>query len=237
MKNETKIIIVTLLIFFSSLSANAQITWNIASFKVVCGDTSIVCQPNSTTVLTCTITNKLCCALYCKQLIDSIIYQPSGCYLTLCNQNGCFPSSTTSDVMVIGASATVVANFEIHTSSNTGNGDVLVRFENDWDATEGFSFHITNNITTSIKGASIIASTITQNYPNPFSAATIIKYKLINAPGQLEILDAQGRLINEYNLNAYTDEFFLSEKLAPGLYFYAIHSNNELVGKNKMIVE
>lgn len=234
---KTKIIIVALMMFLSVLSVTAQITWNTYSFKVVCADTSIVCQTNNTAVLTFTITNKLCCTLNCKQSIDSIIYQPSGCYLTMCNPNGCFPGSTTSDVMVIGAYATVVAKFEIHNASSTGNSNVRVRFENDWDATEGCSFHITSNITTSIKGASMMPNTLSQNYPNPFSASTIIKYKLNNTPGNLVIRDTQGKLINQYLLNANTDEFFLNEKLSPGIYFYEIYSNKELVGKNKMIVE
>ena len=182
---KTKVIIVALLMLFSIFSASAQITWNTPSFKVLCADTNINCQTNNMSVLTCTITNKLCCALNCKQSIDSIIYEPAGCFITLCNPNGCFADTTSSDVIIIGAYATVVAKFEIHTTSNTGNGDVRVRFENDWDATEGFSFHITNNISTSIKETFINAVSSVQNYPNPFSATTNIKYKLNNAPGHL----------------------------------------------------
>ncbi|MBA3665214.1 MAG: T9SS type A sorting domain-containing protein [Bacteroidetes bacterium] len=234
---KAKVIIIALMILLSIISTNAQITWNTVSFKVLCADTNIVCQTNGTAVLTCTIINKLCCPLNCKQSIDSIFYQPSGCYITLCNPNGCFPSTTSSDVMVIGAYATVIAKFEIHSSSNTGNGDVRVRFENDWDATEGFSFHIRNNISTSLKKTSITASSGIKNYPNPFSSTTTIKYRLNSAPGQLVIRDAQGRLVSEYILKANDEEFSLTEKLTPGLYFYAIYSNHELIGKNKMIVE
>jgi hypothetical protein len=79
-----------------------------------------------------------------------------------------------------------------------------------------------------------------QNYPNPFNPNTNIKYQL-SKPGivTLKVYDILGNevvsLVNGYqNPGAYSINFNAS-KLASGIYFYRIRSN-DFISTKKMIV-
>jgi len=157
----------------------------------------------------------------------------------MCNPNGCFPTTTTSNTFIIAPASTVTAKFEIHAGSNAGSGTVSARFE---DAaaptTNGKTFTIVAN--PSLTGIASVENSnlsLSQNFPNPFSTSTTIKYHLDNSNGKLVITDVQGKTISEYKLNNIAGEIILNEQLHSGTYFYSLYSNDKIIATNKMVVQ
>lgn len=219
-------------------TANAQITWNCGSFTCSVPDTNVICNTNSTCILTCTLTNTNCCSsVNCNQIIDSSFVLPMGWYVTMCNPNGCFPNTTTSNAFIIPPSGSVTAKFEIHSGSNPGGADVRVRLEDMANSSNGITFHIVGNVATGIADNTGDASIFLQNYPNPFTESTTIKYNLEQSNGKLLITDVQGKTIAEYKLNNTSGEIIVAENLKSGIYFYALYSNDKMISKNKMLIQ
>ena len=77
---------------------------------------------------------------------------------------------------------------------------------------------------------------LSQNYPNPFTGSTAIKYDLGNSDGKLLITDVQGKAIAEYKLDSFTNEIIIGD-LEPGIYFYSLYRNEAIVSTRKMIVQ
>jgi len=81
-----------------------------------------------------------------------------------------------------------------------------------------------------------------QNYPNPFNPSTIIKYSVAQrSMVSLKIYDITGRevlsLVNqEMNAGNYQVTFNAS-KLASGVYFYSIRSNDFVSTKKMMLIK
>jgi hypothetical protein len=81
-----------------------------------------------------------------------------------------------------------------------------------------------------------------QNYPNPFNPSTIIKYSVAQRSlVSLKIYDITGRevmsLVNqELNAGNYQVTFNAS-KLASGVYFYSIRSNDFVSTKKMMLIK
>jgi hypothetical protein len=155
----------------------------------------------------------------------------------MCNPNGCFPYTTTSNAFIIPPSSSVTAKFEIHAGSNTGNADVRVKFLDVANSSNGTTFHIVGSTSTGIASVENSNSSLLQNFPNPFSTSTTIKYNLDNSNGKLLITDVQGKTISEYTLNNTSGEVIITENLKSGIYFYSLYSNNKMISKNKMIVQ
>lgn len=220
-------------------AANAQITWNAGSFICSVPDTNVICNTNSTCILTCTITNTNCCSsVNCNQIIDSAFTLPLGWFVTMCNPNGCFPTTTTHNAFIIPGGSSVTAKFEIHSGANTGNADVRVKFLDAVNSSNGTTFHIVNSASpTGITDNSKSLISLSQNYPNPFSSSTTIKYNLEQSNGKLVITDVQGKTITEYKLNNTSGEIIVAENLKSGIYFYALYSNDKIISKNKMLVQ
>ncbi len=85
-----------------------------------------------------------------------------------------------------------------------------------------------------------------QNYPNPFSGATVITYRLL-APSevQLTIFDVLGREVKKIYLGAkaagahqlfWDGENDAGERVAAGVYFYQIKAENKRLVRKMMVV-
>ncbi len=235
---KTKKTTLALMFFMSIISANAQITWNAGSFICSVPDTNVVCNPNLTCTLICTITNTDCCgSLNCNQIIDSILGLPAGWYITMCNPNGCFPTTTTQNAFIVPPSGTVTAKFEIHAGANTGDVNVRVRFLDVANNNNSVTFHIVGGTGTGIISAGSLNASLSQNFPNPYSTFTAIRYNLDMPNGKLVITDVQGRIVSEYILNNSSGEIIIAEKLKSGIYFYLLYSNDKMILRNKMVVQ
>lgn len=235
---KTKSTIFALMMFFGIISANAQITWNAGSFICSVPDTNVICNTNSTCILTCTITNTSCCSsMNCNQIIDSSFTLPMGWYVTMCNPNGCFTTTTTQNAFILPPSGTVTAKFEIHSGSNTGNADVRVKFLDVANSSNGTTFHIIGSTSTGIASVENSNLSLSQNFPNPFSTSTTIKYNLEQPNGKLIITDVQGKVIADYQLSNVSGEIVFAENLKSGIYFYSLYTNEKIIAINKMLVQ
>ncbi|OFY99769.1 MAG: hypothetical protein A3K10_07260 [Bacteroidetes bacterium RIFCSPLOWO2_12_FULL_31_6] len=81
------------------------------------------------------------------------------------------------------------------------------------------------------------AFSLSQNFPNPFSISTTIKYNLEKPDGKLIITDIQGKKVAEYILSDNSGKILISEIFNPGIYLYSLYSSDKLISKNKMIVQ
>jgi len=160
-----------------------------------------------------------------------------GWYVTMCNPNGCFSSSTTQNAFIIPPSDSATAIFEIHAGSNTGNANVRVGFLDNAVSSNSITFHIVGSTITGIASVENSNLSLSQNFPNPFSTSTTIKYNLDSPNGHLIITDIQGKTISEYKLSNTTGEVILTENLKTGIYFSSLYSNNKMISKNKMLVQ
>lgn len=83
---------------------------------------------------------------------------------------------------------------------------------------------------------------LSQNFPNPFSEFTQIKFSLTESgPTQLEVVDANGKLVYMDDLGNLPADIentieFSAKGLAPGVYTYSIRSKNGHVSE-KMVIE
>ncbi len=83
---------------------------------------------------------------------------------------------------------------------------------------------------------------LSQNFPNPFSESTQIKFSLEESgPTQLEVVDANGKLVYMEDLGNLPADIentieFSAKGLAPGMYTYSIRTQNSQVSQ-KMVVE
>lgn len=238
---KTQNTILALMMFFSIISANAQITWNAGVFSCTVNDTNVVCQPNNTCTLTCTITNTSCgcTTIQINQIIDSSFTLPVGWYVTMSNPNGNFPSTTTQNTFALplASGSSVTATFEIHSGNNTGNADVRVNFLNVANSSNNITFHIIGSTSTGIASVENTNLFLSQNYPNPFVNTTTVKYNLEQPNGKIVITDISGKTIREYSLNSNSGEIILNEKLQSGIYFYSLYSNNKIITTNKMLIQ
>lgn len=223
--------------------ANAQITWNCGQFTCSVPDTNVVCNTNSTCILTCTITNTTsgCCAatVNINQIIDSSFALPVGWFVTMCNPNGCFPNTTTQNAFTVPPSSTVTAKFEIHAGSNIGNADVRVKFLDVANSSNSAIFHIVNN--SSATGIASIfekkSKYLSQNFPNPFVGSTKVEYSLPTQNGKIVINDITGKQVQILSLNNAEGIVEFGNDLKSGTYFYSLYSDDKMISRNKMIVQ
>jgi hypothetical protein len=164
---------------------------------------------------------------------------PNGWNVLLCTSNGCYsyiPSGGSLGMVANGDSAhlnlhcgfvgipgTGVVKVRVYETGNPSNSDTIT-----------FLYH-------AVVGAGIRDNTndifLSQNFPNPFTTSTTIKFRLDEQNGKLVITDIQGKKISEYYLNNNSGEIILTEKLKPGVYFYSLYCNEKLITNNKMIVQ
>jgi hypothetical protein len=160
-----------------------------------------------------------------------------GWYVTMCNPNGCFPTTTTENTFIVPPSGSVTAKFEIHAGSNTGNADVRVKFLDAANSNNGVTFHIVGNTGTGTENLENSNVSLYQNFPNPFTTATAIKYNLDSPNGKLVITDVKGNIISEHKLNTTVGEININENLPSGVYYYALYTKDKLIASNKMVVQ
>ncbi len=238
---KIKTTILALLMIFSILATNAQITWNCGSFTCSVPDTNVVCNTNSTCILNCTITNLNCCgSINVNQVIDSVMSLPAGWSVTMCNPNGCFGTSTTSNAFIIAPGSSVSAKFEVHSGANSGSTDVRVKFLDVANSSNGTTFHIIGS--TSATGIADIfnenSKYLTQNYPNPFIGSTKIRYTIPTQKGKIVITDISGKQIQLLSLSNYEGTIEIGDNLSKGVYFYSLmNEENEILSVKKMIVQ
>jgi hypothetical protein len=99
------------------------------------------------------------------------------------------------------------------------------------------------NETSAIYNKSIVESEIRgklqQNRPNPFSNETIISYEIDGnfQKAQIVIMDFNGNEIKNYPIKDSRNEFrFNGDFLSPGIYFYSLFADNNLLDVRKMII-
>ena len=83
---------------------------------------------------------------------------------------------------------------------------------------------------------------LSQNYPNPFNPTTVIEYSLPKSGAvKLAVYDILGRevssLVNENQLAGSYKVEFNADKLASGIYFYQIRSNNYISTKRMVLLK
>lgn len=217
----------------------AQQTWNCGSFSVTCNDTIVNnCVPGTVCSSSVLITNNdNTNSLTCLQVLNSIDNSPSGWLYNLCNLNGCQPIGVYSSTFVIPPLSTKAADFQAHLNSNSGTAILNVSFKDNNNTAAGTSFKIyIGDVTTVVKEEANDVF-LSQNFPNPSTGSTSIKYKLDSNKGQLVIMNMLGKKVMEYSLENNSGDLMVKEKLQAGVYFYALYSNGRIIANKKMIVQ
>jgi hypothetical protein len=166
---------------------------------------------------------------------------PLGWNVLLCTNVGCNPYVPASGSLgtiasgdsayfdlstgFVGISGTGEIKFRVYETGNPSNADTLT-----------YRYHAT--LTAGISDNNFQENFhLSQNFPNPFSTSTTIKYNLDNPNGKLVITDVQGKNVGEYKLTDNSGEVIIAENLMPGVYFYSLYSNDTMISKKKMIVQ
>ena len=98
-----------------------------------------------------------------------------------------------------------------------------------------------DDVGTNVPGLIENTDALAQNYPNPFSGSTVIKYSL-SKPGHvvLKIYDIRGQeiktLINKYQAAGEHEIVWQPKGISGGLYFYRLHVN-EFTQTRKLILQ
>lgn len=232
---KIKALILALMMLVIILSANAQ-----SSFILNFPSTIDTTTANGQTIaIKGTISNLLCCAVSIKM---SVISQslPYDWSLKLCLPSGC--SSTTNTTFTLSPIQTDSVGVEFNTGiHNMANGTATIRFAKASDTTDftdiSFTLIYKPLVISGIEESSTENRLLLQNFPNPFSTSTTIKYNLDNSNGKLVVTDVQGKNVGEYKLNNSSGEVTITENLISGIYFYSLYSNDKMISKDKMIVQ
>ena len=110
---------------------------------------------------------------------------------------------------------------------------------------EGYSSDVeqdSKNISLEIKSSKSKGIHLYQNNPNPFSDHTIIAFELPTASGALiQITDLTGRTIKkiqgQYSAGYNQVRLDKSELPGTGVYYYHIHSGNQVASKKMLLIE
>ncbi len=164
---------------------------------------------------------------------------PAGWNVVLCTNAACFPyvpSAGSLGTIANGDSAYL--HVQCGFMGIAGSNQIRVRvFETGNPAnadTITFLYHA--NSTIGIDDNSSATNALSQNFPNPFSSSTTIRYTLNDANGTLVVTDVSGKVISEHQLNNPAGEITLGN-LSSGIYFYSLYSNDVFVSRRKMIVQ
>lgn len=166
---------------------------------------------------------------------------PLGWNVLLCTSNGCYsyvPASGPLGTIFSGDSAHL--NLHCGFMGIAGDGEVSIRVYETGNPSNAdtitFIYHAVS--TAGILGyTENNASALSQNFPNPFSTYTTINYNLEDEGGNIIITDVQGKNICKYTLENKSGKLVVDLKLKPGIYFYSLYNKNNLISKNKMIVQ
>lgn len=237
MKKTITIIAICMLSAYTSFS---QLSWNCGTFYIQCNDTNLVCPTNTSTLLNCTITNVSCCNSINVTQIIGAVNLPAGWSVSMCNPNGCFNNTVTTNTFIIAPSSSVIARFDISAGANAGSGTVSARFE---DAaaptTNGATFTIVANPSaTGIASIENSNQLLSQNFPNPFTTTTTFNYNLPSNKGSFQIFDVTGKQISSEILSSSKGTITIGEGLSTGIFFATLkdENGNELATR-KIIVQ
>jgi hypothetical protein len=160
--------------------------------------------------------NVLCTSLGCTPYVPS-----SGTLGTILpGSNGYFHLQ----VCFLGLPGTGEIKFRVYESGNPSNSDTIT-----------FRYHAA--IMTGLSDVSQTENLLFQNYPNPVTGTTIIKYSLVKPDCKLIVSDILGKTLFEYTLNNITGELIFDENLISGIYFYSLFTeDNKMIDHKKMIV-
>lgn len=165
---------------------------------------------------------------------------PIGWNVLMCTSNGCYsylPSGGSLGIVsngdsahlnlhcgFVGIAGTGVVRVRVYETGNPSNSDTIT-----------FLYHAVSStgIADNLNGS----TSLSQNFPNPFSASTTIKYNLEQPDGKIIITDIQGKEISGYQLQGHSGTLVITGDFKPGVYFYSLYSNNKIISKNKMIVQ
>jgi hypothetical protein len=164
---------------------------------------------------------------------------PAGWDVVLCTNDGCFPyvpSGGTLGTVANGDSAYL--HVQCGFVGIAGTHEIRVRVFETGNPTNAdtitFLYHALSAI--GVEDHSSATDELAQNYPNPFSASTTIRYNLNDPNGKMVVTGVSGKVISEFPLNNAYGEITIGN-MSPGIYFYALYSNDALISRRKMIVQ
>ncbi len=173
--------------------------------------------------------SNLCKILFLMLIINLILF--SGKYF----------SQTFTISGIISTSSTPVQNAAVSFEDMGGDGKI---YNTITDST-GFYKVVVDGVTSINPKDNIPAKfALAQNYPNPFSASTVIPYEVM-VPSEVEItvFDVLGRQVKKYNVGSkpaginsiqWDGRNDLGSKVSTGIYFYCLKAGNEMQVK-KMV--
>lgn len=164
---------------------------------------------------------------------------PAGWDVVLCTNDGCFPYVPTTGTLgtvangdsaylhvqcgFMGIAGTKEIRVRVYQTGNPSNCDTIT-----------FLYHAVSTI--GVDDHSLATDALSQNFPNPFSTTTTITYNLNDINGKLIVTDISGKVVSEHSLSSASGQVTIGN-LTPGIYFYAVYSNEALISRRKMIVQ
>lgn len=150
----------------------------------------------------------------------------------------CFPTSVRTHDFELDAGDTMGIIHYINAKVDTGMGYSNVCFHDITDSANTYTcLTLSGRGLYSITGVEEqkVASELSQNSPNPFKEETIINFQLQSSEGRVSIHDLTGKLVQEIPVSGGSTTLRVSG-LNPGLYFYSLWDNNQLVATKRMQV-
>lgn len=229
--------ILTATLIFSIVSINATNTITV-SFS----DTSNSSNLNTVYSFVGTATNHQvgCCApINIKMKIVSVSL-PMGCGVSICSPSGCNAVGVDSTTFLLNQNTSGTVGVDFHIGNNPGTGTAKIRWVNLSDTNN--ITEITFMISISTAGIATISShqdlALSQNYPNPFSTQTTIKY-FLQEDGNTNFIvyDAAGKIVRHQLLENKQGEVVLNANdFSKGIYFYTIEQNNKAITTKRLLI-
>lgn len=216
------IIVIVNVITFQSVMGGVFI----ASFNNINANGTI----NSEINFSGTIVHNYCCPVQLK-VTANIIDMPQDWDYQICLSGSCELPGISNKTYTLDVGETKSIDIKIITGSILGTGTITVTIEDANNSSDKSSFNLTA-ITGQSTGVADLNMTsddaLYQNFPNPFSNSTTIKYVLKDKAGKLLIMNVLGTIIKEYDLQINNNGILnIQNELADGLYFYTLYIEGE----------
>jgi hypothetical protein len=186
-----------------------------------------------------TITNNLCCdSLEIQMSITPLEELPSNWELEICTPSGC---SNSEQIFTLDAAQTDSISVDFFTGiHDLENVKAKVKFLVVGDTSEQYEIDLMVNYVPDIVGTTELVmekGILFQNFPNPFSDYTTIRYRLSSPAGTILITDHLGRIVKKIFLSNRSGEIVLGEGFEPGIYFYSLFHENEFITTKRFFVQ